>query len=205
MEPLGFLPVGLVVGLSGSLLPGPMLAYTATKSLSDGPGVGPRVVAGHLLTEAFYLSLFALGLRTLFEQSSVEALLKAIGGILLLLLGLLGFRALRKRLETSSSHALSIHPMAAGVLLSSVLNPTVPLWWVSIGFSNLLVAYELARVAGIAFWLVGHSLSDILWFCSVSALCGRGRSLVGTGLHRSLIAICSAFLIGWGLFLLARL
>ncbi len=205
MEPLAFLPMGLVVGLSGSLLPGPMLAYTATKSLSDGSGVGPRVVAGHLLTEAFYLSLFALGLRTVFEQPSVETLLKAIGGALLLLLGLLGFRALRKKLETASPHALSIHPATAGVLLSSILNPTVPLWWVGIGFSNLLVAYELARVAGIVFWLVGHSLSDILWFCSVSFLCGRGRRLVGTGLHRLLIAICSAFPVGWGLFLLISL
>jgi len=197
--------VGLVVGLSGSLLPGPMLAYTATKSLSEGAGVGPRVVGGHLLTEVFYLSLFALGLRTVFEQPSVRLLLKTVGGISLLLLGLLGFRALRKRLKTGAPHALSIHPTVAGVLLSSVLNPTVPLWWVSIGFSNLLVAYEMARVAGIVFWLVGHSLSDVLWFCSVSVLCARGRSLVGTGLHRSLITICNAFLIGWSLFLLISL
>ena len=205
MESLSFLPVGLAVGLSGSLLPGPMLAYTATKSLSDGPGVGPRVVAGHFLTEAFYLSLFAIGLRTVLERSSVEVFLKAAGGALLLLLGLLGFRALRGRLEASASHALSIHPTVAGVLLSSFLNPTVPLWWVGIGFSNLLVAYELAGVAGITFWLIGHALSDVLWFCSVSTICGKGGKLLGTGLHRTLIAVCSSFLLGWGLFLLTSL
>lgn len=205
MEAVGFLPVGLMIGLSGSLLPGPMLAYTATKSLSDGPHVGPKLVAGHLLTEAFYLSLFALGLRTVFENPSVGFLLKAIGGSLLLVLGLLGFHALRKGLETHAPHALSLHPAVAGILLSSILNPTVPLWWVSIGFSNLLVAHEMAKIAGIVFWLVGHSLSDILWFCSVSALCGKGRKFVGTGFHRLLVAICSSFLLGWGSFLLLGL
>lgn len=195
--------MGLLVGLSGSLLPGPMLAYTVAKSLSDGPHIGPRVVGGHLLTEAVYLSLFALGFITLFENPSAEFFLKLFGGTLLILLGLSGFLALKGELETPAPHALSLHPMMAGILLSSILNPTVPIWWVSVGFSNLLMAYRMAKVSGVVFWLVGHSLSDILWFCSVSTLCGTGRKLIGTKLHRTLIAICSSFLLGWGLFLLS--
>jgi threonine/homoserine/homoserine lactone efflux protein len=194
-----------MIGLSGSLLPGPMLAYTATKSLSEGSHIGPKVVSGHLLTEALYLLLFALGLKTVFENPTAELFLKLSGGVLLLLLSFLGFRALQRGLKTGTPHALSLHPTLAGILLSSVLNPTVPLWWVSVGFSNLLVAYEMAKVAGIMFWLIGHSLSDAVWFCSVSALCAKGRKLVGTSFHRVLIATCSSFLLGWGLFLLLGL
>ncbi|MEM2674817.1 MAG: LysE family transporter, partial [Candidatus Hadarchaeales archaeon] len=102
----------------------------------------------------------------------------------------------------TSPLVLGSNPLVGGVLLSSVLNPTVPLWWVGIGFPNLLAAYQLGSLLGLAFWLVGHALSDIVWFGGVSILCARGKKFIGTGFHRALLLGCSTFLLTWGAFLI---
>lgn len=195
------LPVGFLVGLSGSLLPGPMLVYVVAKSSVEGKGVGPRVVAGHLLTEALFLLLFLVGLGVFLR---VHALLGVLGGLLLLILGGMSTRRAVGELGEGSVPLVSLPPLPGGVLFSSLLNPSVPLWWVTVGFSTLLEAFSLSSYPGVASWLVGHALSDLAWFSLVSALASRGRKIVGTRAHRILLAACGSFLLLFGLFLLLK-
>ncbi|MEM2866854.1 MAG: LysE family transporter [Candidatus Hadarchaeales archaeon] len=203
MHALLQLPVGFFVGLSGSLLPGPMLVYVVAKSSVEGRGVGPRVVAGHLLTEAVFLLLFLAGLE-LFLRPSVHTSLGLLGGSLLMVLGGVSARRAAGRLGTGSVPLVSLPPLPGGVMFSSLLNPSVPLWWVTVGFSTLLEAFSLSSYAGVAFWLVGHGLSDLTWFSLVSSLASRGRRIVGTRAHRVLLAACGAFLLLFGSLLLLK-
>jgi len=203
MNALLQLPVGFFVGLSGSLLPGPMLVYVVAKSSSEGRGVGPRVVAGHLLTEALFLLLFLLGLG-LFLEPSVHTFLGLLGGSLLVLLGGVSARRAFGRLGEEGVPLVSLSPLLGGVLFSSLLNPSVPLWWVTVGFSTLLEAFSLSSHAGLACWLVGHGLSDLGWFSLVSTLASRGRRVVGTRAHRVLLALCGLFLLLFGSLLLLK-
>ncbi|MEM1981466.1 MAG: LysE family transporter [Candidatus Hadarchaeales archaeon] len=197
------LPIGFFVGLSGSLLPGPMLVYVVAKSSVEGAGVGPRVVVGHLLTEALFLSLFLAGLRV-FLKPPVHTSLGLLGGSLLLLLGGMSAKRAAGKLGAEGVPLVSLPPLPGGVLFSSFLNPSVPLWWVTVGFSTLLEAFSLSSYPGVVLWLVGHGLSDLSWFSLVSRLASRGRRIVGTRAHRILLASCGAFLLLFGSFLLLK-
>jgi threonine/homoserine/homoserine lactone efflux protein len=197
------LPLGFLIGLSGSLLPGPMLVYVVAKSSVEGGGVGPRVVLGHLSTEALFLLLFLLGLGV-FTLPSVHTFMGLLGGSLLLLLGGLSARRAWGKLDSGRVPLLSLPPLPGGVLFSSLLNPTVPLWWVTVGFSTLLEAFSAASYPGVTLWLVGHGLSDMFWFSGISRMASRGRRVVGTRLHRLLLAFCGLFLLLFGLLLLLR-
>ncbi len=202
MNPIDLVWLGFVIGLSGALIPGPMLVYISTSSLRNGAKVGPLAVGGHLSAEAIYLFLFALGFHAILKSESLQTGMFLLGGGMLIFLGAQTIRARRESLE--GANILPFNPFVSGVLLSSVLNPSVPIWWVGVGFSNLLLAYNLGSVLGIFYWLLGHVLSDITWFCSVSFLCARGRNFLTTRLYRSLLVLCGVFFIGWGGFLILQ-
>ena len=96
------------------------------------------------------------------------------GGILLLALGLLYFLRLKGARELQPKVVgIKHHPVFGGVLFSTVLNPSVLLWWATIGLATLMEAVLVAALAGAAFWLVGHFSADLGWFSLVSYLVAR--------------------------------
>ena len=58
-----------VVGLSGALLPGPLLAATISESARRGGWTGPLVVTGHALLELAVVAAVCFGLQDLLGSS----------------------------------------------------------------------------------------------------------------------------------------
>jgi len=58
--------VGFVVGISGAIMPGPLVIYTIQESLKRGKWTGALVILGHAIVEVVVFLLLAVGLLSFF-------------------------------------------------------------------------------------------------------------------------------------------
>ena len=86
-EVLTALLIGFSVGLTGALVPGPMLFATIEISLKKGWLAGPQVVLGHMIVEVVLYILILLGASSLVDSSMISVIF-LIGGLSLLVFGL---------------------------------------------------------------------------------------------------------------------
>jgi threonine/homoserine/homoserine lactone efflux protein len=196
------LPIGFFIALSGALIPGPLLAYTVAKSSTYGARTGPLAVSGHILVELVVLSLLALGLGVALQSQAFQVGIGLVGGVLLVVLGVLSISKLKR--NSGGTVITKYHPLAGGVMFSTILNPTVILWWATVGLATLMEAFLIASLAGVVFWLLGHFLADFSWFSLVSFSVARGRRVLGTRGHHILLLVCSCVLLLLGAYFIAK-
>lgn len=72
IEVLEALLLGFSVGLTGALVPGPMLFATIEISLKKGWLAGPQVVFGHMLVEAMLYMLILLGAVSIVDSDMIS-------------------------------------------------------------------------------------------------------------------------------------
>ncbi|MEM1689286.1 MAG: LysE family transporter [Candidatus Hadarchaeales archaeon] len=195
------IPIGFFVALSGALIPGPLLAYVTAKSTEEGRQIGPLVVVGHLAVEVVILLLLLAGIGYVLAHPLLERTIGLTGGFLLILIASSSLRSLRAR--RYKIQVTCFHPFVGGVLFSSIFNPTVPLWWVGVGFALLLQAYSVASFAGVAAWLIGHYAADFGWFSLVSHLVSSSHAAVEK-IRILLLRICVVILLLLGLYLVVK-
>lgn len=195
------LSIGFTIALSGALIPGPFLAFVTIKTLDSGPQTGILAATGHILVELGILIIAALGLKTLLGNQIFAQGIGTVGGILLLVLGSLTLS--KSRNPISSSEELvgtSYNPIVGGVLFSTVLNPSVLLWWMTVGLVTLLGAIHTAGLIGGAFWVIGHFIADISWFSTISFSVDKGKEIIGTKFYKALLIACGLTLLIFGIY-----
>lgn len=86
VESLVLFSLGLVVGLDGAVIPGPLLAFTLFDTTNKGRATGHYIIIGHMLWEfgVILLILFGLG-WTIVGNSQVIYL---AGGVVLAVMGM---------------------------------------------------------------------------------------------------------------------
>lgn len=200
--------IGFSVGLSGTLIPGPLLAYIVMKTPTSGPRTEVFAAGGHLMVEFGILSLIALGLGFVLRSELFQTSIALIGGTLLLVVGFSHLtrvgRARQFRISSTNFTGLEHHPLVGGVLFSSLLNPSVVLWWATIGQATLMEAVLVAALPGAIFWLIGHFLADLSWFSLVSYSVARGKRVIGTKIYKGLMIVCGCVLLAFGAYFVAR-
>jgi len=204
IEALAHFPIGFVVALSGVLIPGPLLAYVTMRTLSGDARTGTFAAVGHIVVELGILSIVALGLGYLIQGRGLQAVVGGIGGVLLLAFGAFNLLQIRKTKEPQPGVGLKHHPVVGGVLFSTILNPSVILWWATIGVAMLMEAYLVAGLAGVLFWLAGHFLADLSWFSLVSYSVSRGKWLMGAKGYKILMIVCGCVLLGFGAYFIYK-
>ncbi|MHC4713139.1 MAG: LysE family transporter, partial [Planctomycetota bacterium] len=130
---------GFITGLSGALIPGPLLAFNIHSAAKRGPATGFLVVVGHGLLEAtLVIAIFAGASRYLQNQTA----LRVIAGIGALFLTIMGVMMIRKAPKISLSEIIAsgrspskVENRVLGGFLLSLLNPSFPLWWIAVGLS----------------------------------------------------------------------
>ena len=192
------LPIGFIVGLSGALIPGPLLAYTMAKSSTYGARTGPLATIGHILVELAVLALIALGLGIVLKSQLFQIGFGLLGGIILIVSGIEGISKLKQNPEPKNIAGTKYHPILGGVLFSTVLNPTVIFWWATVGVATIMEALIVASIAGVAFWLIGHFLSDLFWYSLISVSVARGKKVLGLKGYRALLIFCAIVLLVLG-------
>jgi threonine/homoserine/homoserine lactone efflux protein len=189
-----------IVGLSGALMPGPLLAVDIAETPRKGIIAGPILTGGHAIAELAVVILLSLGLATLAGNKTISNGIGIIGGAMLILMGIgMIYDLIKSRIEPESFEGKEKKSsrLAIDGIIASLSNPYWFVWWATTGSAFLIKSLKHGVIGPPVFY-VGHILSDLVWYSLVSFLIWKGRKLIiGTG-YKILVGICALFLIFLG-------
>ncbi len=193
--------LGFTVGLTGTLVPRPMFFATIEISLKKGWIAGPEVVLGHMLVEFVLIVFIFLEVTSLLVKDIISPI-SLIGGLALVVFGILTLKEARtvtsstRISQDSSGFKLESGPALKG-FVTTISNPYLYVWWLTAGGALLLREYELGIIIAVAF-VIGHWISDLIWFTVVSWSFSRGKFLLSQRVHKHILYACGAFLVVFG-------
>jgi len=203
LEIAGIFAVAFVVGLSGAVMPGPLLAVVIREAPKRGAMVGPLVVLGHAILEALLVVVIACGLAGLLKSEPFMLFINLVGGAMMCFMGQGMIRSAGKTVLISEEKETGASRNAGPVLwgaLMSISNPYWLLWWAVVGVGYVLSALNLGIVGVMAFF-VGHITSDLVWYSIVGYGMARGRKLIPEKIYHGIIVLCGCALLVFGLWL----
>ncbi len=208
-----------IIGLSGALMPGPLLAVTVRDTTRRGFAAAPLLVLGHGILELALLTLLLLGLAEWLKGEVATTVIALAGCAALLWMGTGMVREIRSlRFDISFGAAMPDgarpggttgfwRPVADGVL-ASVSNPYWSLWWATIGLGYLVISSGQGFL-GVASFFAGHILADAAWFLFVGLAVSMGRGRFSDRVYRGVVGVCAGFLfffaLSFGFFGVTRL
>ena len=212
---IGIAVTSFLVGLSGAMMPGPVLTMTigetvaclkgggsagADPQLVRGALVGPLVVLGHGILEIVLVVAVVLGFGTLLARTQVVGSIGILGGVVLVWMAWGMFRSVRGlSLYATAPHGHGgRHPVLAGIL-TTLSNPYWAVWWATIGLGYIAMSLKLGAVGLVAFY-GGHILSDLVWYGAISLSLVFGHRLLTDRVYRGLVTACAGFLVVFGLY-----
>jgi threonine/homoserine/homoserine lactone efflux protein len=197
------LSTSFMVGLTGALMPGPLLALTVGQSIQHGFRAGPLIVLGHAILELSLIVALVLGLGQFFGNDIIFSIVGIIGGIVLVYMGMATVRQgwHRAGLPVATEQKSGGNALVLSGILVSVSNPYWIIWWATIGLTYLLWSARLG-FWGLASFFTGHISSDLVWYSSVAFIVARGRKFINDSVYRWFLIICGLALVGLGVYFL---
>jgi threonine/homoserine/homoserine lactone efflux protein len=205
--------LGFFTGLSGAMIPGPMLAFVVSDTLKKGMVAGPLTVLGHISVEfCLILALVVLGFEVMAGYlARIGPVIYTIGGIALVLIALMALKEARGAHSSGAPEELrsgvsirsmkrAYHVSIYGGVLFTAFNPSFIPWWVSIGYLLLLHGFEMLALTGVILVSLGHFLSDLAWYSFVSYSFAHGRNFFVGNRYELIMLVLALFVIALGLF-----
>ena len=201
---ISYLGIGVLLGLSAGLAPGPLLTLVVAQTIRYDAGAGVKVALAPLVTDLPIALLAVFVLSRLAGFDSILGMISLVGGCVVMVMGINGVRTKPVEIEMTPSNPRSL---LKGVLVN-VLSPHAYLFWFSVGAPTVARAYErhiwapAAFVGGFYLLLVGSKvLLAVLVGKSKKILTGPVYlfSMRGLGL---LLCLLAMFLFREGLDLL---
>lgn len=194
--------MAFAIGLSGAVMPGPVLAATIPAALTIGVLAGPLIVAGHAMVEVLLVWLVAssLGRCLQREDSPVVRWISLVGGLTLLLMGGMMLREvphLSLHFTGNRASPFSLSPFWAGAFCSAT-NPYFILWWATIGLGLLTQSLRSLGRPGLVVFYAGHILSDLIWYGGIAGAIVFGKEHLNDALYQSLVGLCAGALLFFG-------
>ena len=194
------LAIGFLIGLTGAVVPGPMLFATVEASLRRGWIAGPLIVLGHAAVEVLICGVILLGFSI--ANDIVFDIVSLVGGGALIIFGMMMLRSSRNATFDVKT-GITGSPVVAGAL-TSVSNPYFLVWWLTIGNSMVMDGLKIGVVAALLF-IIGHWIADIVWYVSVSIISSSGGKLMSDRTYRTFLAGCGVFLLCFGAYYAAAI
>jgi threonine/homoserine/homoserine lactone efflux protein len=189
-----------VLGLSGAMMPGPLLTYTIRKSLSSGWKAGFVIAAGHGLLEITLIILIFLGFDIVLQSKAAQVGIGIVGGMLLSYMGIDMLISALKNKVSIDTDAGSTRPgsMVVSSVLITAANPYFLIWWAIIGLGFMLQASRSYALLGVIVFYLGHFSADLTWYAFVSILVGKTKRFIKDKPYRIIIASLGILLIVFG-------
>ncbi len=186
-------------GLSGALIPGPLLAFNIHSAAKRGAHTGFLVVTGHAILEASIVVAIFAGASRFFQNQTTLRIIAGAGAVTLAAMGIMMIRqaprlSLAAIVAGEKPPSRIENPILGGFFIS-LINPSFSLWWIAIGLS--LAARVDPTPTNVAVFYSGHISSDFAWYVFVSFIVGFGRKHIPDGFYRGLIVVLALMLIGY--------
>jgi threonine/homoserine/homoserine lactone efflux protein len=187
------------VGLSGALMPGPVLTVTIAEATKKGFWAGPLIVLGHGIIEFPLFIALVLGLGELLRHNHVFGVVGIGGALVLIWMGLGMVRGVKEAtLKLEIKEGERSRPVLAG-LLTSASNPYFIVWWATIGLSYIALSQQRG-IMGLGSFYTGHIMADIVWYFFVAAAITVGKKIMSDHTYRWIIGLCGVFLMALGIY-----
>lgn len=191
------LGIGLLLGISAGLAPGPLLALVLSETLRHGVGSGIKVALAPLLSD---LPIICLALVLATRLSGFQAglgVVSLLGGLFILFTGYQGLRMQPQAPELQPNEG--DRALFNGVL-ANLLNPHPYLFWISVGVPTMSSALA-AGIAALAGFLGGFYGALVGSKVLLALLVGRSRSVLAGRPYRMTQRLLGLFLCGFALLL----
>lgn len=192
-----------VIGLSGAIMPGPLLTATIAASAQHGFKAGPLIVLGHGLLELLLIIALVFGLSQIVQIGLVGKGIALLGGSVLVYLGYIMCRDVICGRVSWDGVRISepeqdkrLRPLGMGIVISLV-NPFWSIWWMTIGLGNLLLAMQYG-LTGLTAFFTGHISADFIWYSAIAALVAGGKRFVNPRIYQGVIILCGLFMFLFG-------
>lgn len=216
MEVVGLFVTAFIVGLSGAMMPGPLLTVIIGETARHGIIAAPLIILGHITLELLLVGALVMGLAG-FLNSSASQWVAIFGGFFMLWMGwnmvrdVFGGRISFPTRDPVAEGAAEPEPplpvnnesgwirgklIITGVFIS-LANPYWILWWVTVGLGYVTLAAKSGTI-GIASFFSGHAFSDFAWYIMVGAVVSGGRKFFNDAVYRGVLVACGVFLFGLG-------
>ena len=197
-ESVVLVSIGLVVGLSGAVIPGPLLAFTLYDTSRKGRVTGHYIMMGHVLWEFGVILLILFGFGWIILGNS--EIIYLAGG---LVLALMGIKMIRSRTGEVKMDAAKVNSSLGGGIFYTAFNPTQPLWWATAGLALLLKGLEVMGILGVVLVTAGHWLADFGYYGFVSFVMHRHARYVNPK-QQQISIILGLFLTAVGTYFLEQ-
>jgi threonine/homoserine/homoserine lactone efflux protein len=189
------------VGLSGALVPGPMLTVTISDSVKKGFIAGPMVVLGHILVEIAMMVIILAGLGQVIGSQTAAFIIGTFGGLVLIFMG---YNISRSKdtlssIKTEENGIQKYGSLLKGII-TSISNPYFFIWWATIGLAFMFKGLELAGIFGLLGFSIGHWSADLSWYSTVSFFSSRGSKFMSDRTYKIAMLVCGAFLVMLGIY-----
>jgi threonine/homoserine/homoserine lactone efflux protein len=185
----------MLISLSGVLMPGPLFAVTLKKAAKN-KGAGALIALGHGIVEFPLMFLIFFLLSQFNIPSIVQVVVGAVGGLLMILMGIQTFRNRGKRDESKVSFKLD--SVFAGVYTTAV-NAGFILWWLTIG-TTLILNARLFGFVGFSIFAGVHWLIDFSWYTITALVIFKSQRFWNESLRMGITLFCVAVFIGFGAY-----
>lgn len=193
-----------VVGLSGALMPGPLLALVISQVIQQGFWAGPALISGHILAELATVAALTKGLNRFLRRPLIVGIIGLTGGSFLLWMAWsVAGTAWQNPTSLATPATVSAGSRASNLLAGfvvSVSNPYWIMWWATVGTTYVMWSLERQGPRGVPVFFTGHILSDIVWYIIVSAAVAGGRRVISDSIYKVLLLVCAAALLGLGIY-----
>jgi threonine/homoserine/homoserine lactone efflux protein len=194
--------MAFVTGLSGALMPGPVLALVIGAAARYGTLAGIVAILGHAAVELPVVLMLMFGIGAFVQKPKVLAAIGFVGGLALILMGLDMLRSAAAVASASvegTPAPLGLLGVALGGAGASLANPYFAIWWATVGAGQIATVGSRSAAAWTTFY-TGHVSSDFVWYALVAGAIGRGRNLLGVTGYQALITLCGVALLGLGCY-----
>lgn len=197
MNSILLLALGFVVGLSGALIPGPLLIYTISESLKKGARAGAEVITGHAIVEIFVIVLLMLGLKDIITSEILVSVVSILGGIVLIIMAISMYKKSNVEIKKKSAYGTIV-----GGIIFTTFNPSFPIWWATAGIRLLIEGFRVGGMYGAFLVVLGHWIADLGWYLVVSTSMAHGKNILTESWYATLKKALSLLLFAIGAYFL---
>ncbi len=184
------------VGLSGALMPGPLLTVNIAEATRRGFWTGPILIVGHAIAELAVVLALALGLSALLASETAMTIIGLLGGVALVFMGsAMLYDIMRGKIKFDPDQPGTGSGLLVGKgITASLSNPYWFFWWATVGSAFLSDSLVHGWIGPVVFYF-GHIMSDLVWYSFVSSMIAGGKKLLTGKPFYILLTICALFLL----------
>ena len=205
MKPLKILSMSFLTGLSGAIMPGPVLAVTISSVVQVGFIAVILIMLGHSILELAMVIALMVGLKNFLKNRFVTGSIGVLGGSVLLFFayGMItsaysGVSVPQSTPEVQGTGVASLDLIGKG-MITSLTNPYWVIWWATIGVTYMMVSLD-KNIVGISAFYIGHISSDFVWYSAIGLALVFGKQLLSDKIYMGIIIVCGLFLVYLGVY-----